>query len=308
MRGWFRRHFRLLAIPLLVAAVIAPAAWFSSEAQPEAVRMVSAPGHTDRLVTFTVDGRLRSYRLFVPPDLGPGRHGLLLALHSLHRTAAIFENMTQFDREAGANDTVVAYPDGVGRSWNAGTCCGKAVKRHVDDVEFLLRVVSDVQRRVPIDPNRIGVTGFSNGALMSYRLACERSDVFHVAVAVAGDIVGSRCSPAVPVSLLAVHGARDQVIPLAGEAWSHLDRHGFPSAASSIERLAAADDCTGATTTHEGGRTHWAAVGCASGSRVELVTSPTLAHHYPAGGADAARYGIDMSRLTWSFLQFAWPA
>ena len=308
MHGWFRRRLRLLAVPIMAAAVVVPTTWFSSSAQTQSVQVVSAPGQPERVISFSFDGRLRSYRLFVPPHLGSGRHGLVMALHSLHRTAAMFEDMTQLDRGAAANDSVIAYPDGIGRSWNAGGCCGKAVSRKVDDVAFLLRVVEDVESRVSIDPSRVAVTGFSNGGLMSYRLLCERPDVFRIAVAVAGDIVSSRCTPAEPVSLLAIHGARDAVIPLDGVAWSHLDKAGFPSAASSVERVAADDDCTGATTTQEGDRSHWRALGCMSGARVELITSPTLTHHYPSGRADASRYGLDMSRLTWSFLQFAWPA
>jgi len=157
-------------------------------------------------------------------------------------------------------------------------------------------------------PGRIAVTGFSNGALMSYRLACERPDLFHVAVVVAGDVVGPRCNPAQPVALLHVHGARDGLIPLSGIASSSLDPAGFPPAAASVEQIAVTDGCTGAATGALEYGTDWTATGCAADDTVELITLTALGHHYPAGAADRTRYGLDMSTLTWSFVRAAWTA
>lgn len=312
LRGRWTSHARLLVVAVLVAvaATVTPAAFFAG-AQPESARAVAhEPGR--QIVTFPFDGRTRSYRLFVPPTLATTTpHALLVVLHSLHRTAASFEQTTMLDRDAAANDAVVAYPDGVGRSWNAGTCCGAAVRKHVDDVSFVLRVVADVAQRVKIDPSRIGVTGFSNGGLLSYRLVCERPDVFRTAVVVAGDIVDSRCSPSHPVSVLHIHGGRDAVIPLAGEPWSHLDASGFPPAAASAEQVAVADGCSGAVTSSNDrpvAMVRWEATGCSGTARVELLTIDAMPHHYPAGPADAKRFGVDMSTLTWSFLGFARPA
>jgi polyhydroxybutyrate depolymerase len=316
MHRWLRArwtaHARLLVVALLVAvaATVTPAAFFAG-AQTEAAHVVAhEPGH--QVITFPLDGRTRSYRLYVPPSLSPATpHALLVVLHSLHRTAASFERTTLLDRDAAANDAVVAYPDGTGRSWDAGTCCGYAVRHHVDDVSFVLRVVADVAQRVRIDPARIAVTGFSNGGLMSYRLVCERPDVFHAAVVVAGDVVDSRCGPSRPVSVLHVHGGRDRVIPLSGEPWSHLDASGFPPAAASAEQVAVADGCTGAVSDSADVPVpvvRWQATGCPDGARVELLTVDAMPHTYPTGASGAKRFGVDMSALTWSFLGFARPA
>jgi polyhydroxybutyrate depolymerase len=216
--------------------------------------------------------------------------------------------MSGLDRRAAAAGAVVAYPDGLGHSWDAGTCCGYAVRHHVDDVRFLTRVVADVERRVLIDRSRIAVTGFSNGGLMSYRLVCERSDIFHVAVAVAAGAVGPRCNPLRSVALLHVHGARDGLIPLSGIASSGLDPDGFPPAAASVERIAAGDGCTGATSATLPFGVDWSATGCADHRAVELLTIAALSHHYPSGPADLARYGVDMSSRTWEFVRAAWAA
>ena len=300
-------RWRLIVAILAVAGIAAPAAWLATSAQPEAARVVAARGDDAvRVVTFPYDGAQRRYRIFIPPRAPSARHGLLLVLHQLGGSAARFEQQSGLDARAQAADAVVVYADGLGHSWDAGTCCGYAVRHRVDDVRFLTQVVADVERRVPIDPARIAVTGFSNGALMSYRLVCERPDVFSVAVVVAGDVVGPRCNPALPVSMLHVHGGRDAVIPLSGEPTSPLTSAGFPPAAASIERLAVADQCLDATTTTLANDFEWTATGCVGNADVQLRTVANLNHHYPSGTADRIRFGIDMSTLTWSFVQSAW--
>lgn len=294
-------------LALATIAAVVPAALLAS-AESQSLRVVAAPAGEVQIVSLHVDGRTRSYRLYVPSRLAAGRrHELLVALHWLNGSAARLEAMSGLDAGARSNDAVVAYPDGVGRSWDAGTCCGYATRHHLDDVKFVLRVVADVEHRVAIDPRRIAVTGFSNGALLSYRLVCERPDVFRVAVPVAGDAVGPRCTPTRPVSLLHVHGARDSVIPIGGVRTSPIDASGFPAAASSVQRIAVADRCSGAVTLSDSRTIRWTASGCAGHARVSFITARALGHHYPHGAAGARSYGVDMTTLTWSFVRSSWP-
>jgi polyhydroxybutyrate depolymerase len=299
----------VLVVVVTLVAFAAPAAWLATSAQPDSVRVLAgASGRDTRLVSLSFGGTQRHYRMYVPPSATAGRRPLLLVLHPLGGSAARFEAQSGLDRRAAAQGAVVVYPDGLGHSWDAGTCCGYAVRHHVDDVHFLTRVLADVQRRVPVDDARVAVTGFSNGALMSYRLVCERPDLFPVAVVVAGDVVGPRCNPAQPVSVLHVHGGRDGVIPLSGLTRSPIDAAGFPPAAASVERIAVADACTGATTAMSAAGPVWSATGCPPGVVVQLRTVAGLNHHYPAGAADRARFRIDMSTLTWQFVSSEWAA
>jgi len=301
MRRWW-------AVVLVLAAlgVLLPAALLA-RAQTDAVRVVATTAGETEVVSLHYGGRIRSYRLYIPAGLGPNRHELLIGLHWLNGTAAAFEAKSRLDGGALRNNAVIAYPQGVGHSWDAGTCCGYATRHHLDDVGFALAVVADVQRRVRIDPQRIAVTGFSNGGLLSYRLVCERPDVFRVAVSVAGDAVGPRCTPSRPVSVLHVHGARDVLIPIAGVKSSDLDPAGFPSAASSAQRIAVADRCAGATTASGPQLVEWSARGCRGDAQVQLITVRNLGHRYPDGLVGSRNYGIDMTTLTWSFLRSAWP-
>lgn len=79
---------------------------------------------------------------------------------------------------------MLVFPDGVQRagstlrckerSWNAGSCCDEAVLNDVDDVGFTHAVLDDLLSHFKeIDPDRIYITGTSNGGSMAVRLACE---------------------------------------------------------------------------------------------------------------------------------------
>lgn len=78
----------------------------------------------------TPDGRVRSYRLFVPASVPSDRSvPLLVALHGGTGWGEQFEGNSRFDRLAEANGFLVVFPDGVGaagtdalRTWNGGYC------------------------------------------------------------------------------------------------------------------------------------------------------------------------------------------
>ena len=46
----------------------------------------------------------------------------------------------------------------------------------MDDVSYFHEVIDWIVREYKVDEQRIFVTGWSNGAIMAYRLACEMSE------------------------------------------------------------------------------------------------------------------------------------
>src|SRR5690606_19317480 len=103
-------------------------------------------------------------------------------------------------------------------TWNAGNCCGRARDENVDDVAFLRAVVADVSRRASIASQRVYAIGMSNGAMMSYRLACEAGDVFHGIMTVAGTDNTKQCQPQQPVPVLHIHASDDPLVLFDGGA------------------------------------------------------------------------------------------
>jgi polyhydroxybutyrate depolymerase len=164
--------------------------------------------------TLTAGGEQREYRLYVPPGVSAPAP-LVLMLHGGFGTAEHAQEHYGWDDAARAHGFVVAYPDGLGRAWNAGgSCCGEPGRTGVDDVAFLTAVVAEVGTIVPIDADRVFATGMSNGALMSYRLACD-TPLFAAIAPVAGTMLGDCPEPA-PISVLHIHGLADQNVRYDG--------------------------------------------------------------------------------------------
>ena len=105
---------------------------------------------------------------------------------------------------------IVVYPNGSGRHWD--TFGGE----FADDVRLILAVIDDAAAEHRIDRDRVYVTGASNGAFMTYVLACEAPETFAAAAPVMGLMQESLAQkhpdgPAVP--MLIIHGTRDGLAP-----------------------------------------------------------------------------------------------
>jgi polyhydroxybutyrate depolymerase len=64
--------------------------------------------------------------------------------------------------------------------------------------------------------NRIYVTGFSNGAIMGYRLACELSDRLAAVAVAAPPGLSEDCAPIRAIPLLHIIGTDDDRVPIDG--------------------------------------------------------------------------------------------
>ncbi len=86
-----------------------------------------------------------------------------------------------------------------------------------DDVGFLKALVVEVTGRWTVDSNRVYVSGFSNGAMMTNRIACEASELFAAAALVGGRVErGFECTPTRPLPLLQINGGADETVPHDG--------------------------------------------------------------------------------------------
>lgn len=199
-------------------------------------------GGADALVgpldqTFRVpDWPDREYLLHLPPSYdGRGALPVVLAFHGgggkkegVNRSSCPEGEEDApgcLDAVADREGFIVVYPDGVdargikGRSWNAGggedgwRCVGGvACEEGSDDVAYVDALLTELERALWVDEDRLYATGISNGAAMSHRLACERAEVFAAIAPVAGAnqaLAVPGCEPSRPVPVLHVHGTED---------------------------------------------------------------------------------------------------
>ena len=168
------------------------------------------------VIEFTHDGRERRALVHLPPGWEQAeRLALILAFHGGGGAAAGFREYVRLDATADREGFIVAYPDGTGPvpgrllTWNAGSCCGYASDHDVDDVGFVLELLEDLGDRYPIDARRVYATGFSNGAMFTYRLASEAPALISAIAPVAGAGSASPPSSGLPVPIIHFHSVDD---------------------------------------------------------------------------------------------------
>jgi polyhydroxybutyrate depolymerase len=241
----------------------------------------AAPGDPPGALTF--GGLQRTYVLHVPAGLAHPA-GLVINLHGAGQTGAVQAGVSNYNAVADQYGFVVAYPDGIDMSWADGRGASLPDRQGVDDVGFLATLIDQLTRDFGIPPGRVFVTGMSAGAFMANRLACDRADLVSAVAPVAGTLSMSiGCNPSRPVSVLAVHGTADPVVPYTGGA---MVGRGGPSdvvsAPSMAQRWRALDQCPGDPAADPAGFT---ATGCAGGTRVEFVSLDGGGHVWPTGPA-----------------------
>ena len=241
--------FSLLTIAAACGSIAPTATLIPTMAPTEIPKVAIQP--VDIVQTLTVQGMERTYFLHIPSGLNNQQAvPLVFVFHGLQESSAFARIYSGLDQIANVNGFVVVYPEGSGdssaRSWNAGGCCGYAKQNNVDDSAFIRAIIEDVGTIIKIDPKRVYAAGFSNGALLSYRLACEMSDTFAAVAPVAGVLVHSPCEPAQPVSLIDVHGMTDTVVPFDGGGFNPGTGQPFPPVQDSVATWIKLDGCTGA--------------------------------------------------------------
>ena len=187
----------------------------------------ASPGVMAEPRQLNIGGVARSYDLHVPAEVGKtGRAvALVIALHGGSGTGAQIRKQLQLDRVADREGFVVAYPDSLGsrwaRRWNDGRVFAdrRLAGPEPDDVAFVRALVKEIATTIPIDPARVFVTGVSNGGMMSFRLACEASDVFAAVATVVAqfptELVGA-CKPQQLFGVLMLTGTADPMVPFTG--------------------------------------------------------------------------------------------
>ena len=174
--------------------------------------------------SFKFNGYKRSYHVYAPENINPEfKYPLLLVLHGGGGTALKMRKLTKygFEKLADSKKFIVVYPQGVDKHWNdyRGDKLRKAKKENIDDVAFIREVIKKVALQFPTDNKKIFTTGMSNGAMMSFTLACKASDIIKGAAPVAGAMpenLVKKCKPINPVSILMINGYQDKFVHWEG--------------------------------------------------------------------------------------------
>ncbi|MFI5932783.1 alpha/beta hydrolase family esterase [Actinoplanes sp. NPDC051494] len=249
-----------------------------------------APPAGTTTATLTVDGTERTYRIYRPVTVPAENAPLVIMLHGPAGTGGQAQQSYGWDHEADRSGFVVAYPDGIGGTWNAGpACCGVAARDDVDDIGF----ITALAKAVPgTDPSNTFATGISDGAVLAYRLACETS-IFRAIAPVAGTMVDKCASPR-PTSIIHIHGIKDAVIPYGGGPGRSPSTIDGPAIPDLMRMWRVTDRCDAPTRTVRG-KVTTAVAPCPDARTVELVTIAGAGHQWPGSSrAPAGERRLDL--------------
>jgi polyhydroxybutyrate depolymerase len=229
-------------------------------------------------LTFDHQGGERTYKIYKPTDL-PDNAPMLFVLHGLggksghmyrigfnelaekHGFLAVFPQSLRkiviLDRDdaklAGLDLDEICRSGKTTDDWMKYICVdGKLVSTAgnvrwndtgtdsgEDDVAFLSALAVHLQERFGVNSDQTFVSGFSNGAYMSYTLLCQAGDVFKGAAPVSGlsqYSVLDKCNPQGPKPLLHIHGVNDGLVPISGKREKD-GRKGGKARSPSVEEL-----------------------------------------------------------------------
>ena len=279
-----------------------------------------SPGDHQR--SLDCDGRSRTYLVHAPPSYDASKAApLVLVLHGGGTNAKTMVRFCSLNETADSGGFLAVYPSGTGRNpnwltWNAGNCCGDAMRQDVDDVGFIRALLDDLAGVAEIDLNRVYATGMSNGGMMAYRLASELSDRIAAIASVSGPVATDTCRPTRPVSILHFHGTADEFTPYAGgRGPKSLKQTEFRSVDSSVRCWVEANGCpprAAESLISESGDALTIERRCWSpgeeGSEVVLYTIHGGGHTWPGRIPLAAYLGpaataISANDLIWEFFQ-----
>jgi len=293
---------RLAALFTLLLVAAAPA---DTPVEPVATRKLKS------------GGKERTYLVHVPKGLDPKVPApVVVVYHGAGMTARIVRAYTALDAVSDKHRFVVVYPEGTGLvpTWNSGGI--PFVVNKADDVAFTRDLLDDLKAVATVDPKRVYAAGFSNGGMMTYKLANELSDTFAAVCAVGGTMTYDVPTPKRPVPVLHSHGTEDAFVPMTGtpgsgkgpsfksveataKAWAKANGCNADPAEAELPDADPGDGCKVKRKTYSGGT---------GGAEVVVYTVEGGGHNWfgrPSLGGLTGRSttDVDVNARMWEFFQ-----
>jgi predicted esterase len=168
-------------------------------ARPRPTTHQAAPGFSSLGL-----GRDRDALLYVPPAAKAGSVPLLVLLHGAGGSASGMR--TRLLGTADSIEFAILLPDSRGPTWDA------IRGGYGPDIAFIDSALTLVFSRVAIDPARVIVGGFSDGASYALALGRVNGDLFSKVVAFSPGFVPPG-SPTGKPEIFITHGSDDRILP-----------------------------------------------------------------------------------------------
>lgn len=185
-----------------------------------ALLLSAAPCRAGSITDFgLLAGHPRQWLVHLPPHYKRGQPlPLVILYHPKGGTAGAFERATDMDSFADRMHFIAVYPSGFEQTWasHSGTDADAA---KIDDVAFTAALLDQLELKYSIDPQRVVLAGFAEGAQMVNLLGCRLADRVTGLVAVAGILspdAAQDCHPSRALTVIEFHASADPFVPFAG--------------------------------------------------------------------------------------------
>ena len=158
---------------------------------------------------------------------------LVISLHGYNQDPNYQMKQTAWNDLADSEHFIVTYPQGNGNAWDIS---GNG------DIQFIEQIMNDMELKHNVDKNRIYVSGFSMGGMMTYHCMAKLADKVAAFGPVSGIPVDYRNpSSTRKVPIMHIHGTADDVVKWEGDP-TH-PAGGYGRIDEYVKKWAAFDGC-----------------------------------------------------------------
>lgn len=156
---------------------------------------------------FRSGGQDRTMVVYAAKDI-PKNRPLLIMCHGSGQSAEYMEDpngycYAHFSAVADTAKFVLVYPNGISNQWDIG---GDR------DVNFILDIIEEMSKRYDIDKNRVYLSGFSMGGMLTYHCMNKIADKIAAFAPISGyNMGGPNAKSSRPVPIIHTHGTSDDV-------------------------------------------------------------------------------------------------
>jgi polyhydroxybutyrate depolymerase len=173
------------------------------------VSPAAAPGSTDQLLA--AGGDQGAYVRQIPPSYtGRTPMPVVVDLHGYGESATVQAALSALGGYGATHGFITITPQVAGPVPMWLTTLGSR------DLAFIGGLLHTIDSTLCVDRNRIFVTGYSNGAMMTSSVACQFAGQVAAVAPVAGIEDPTGCHPSRPVPVVTFHGTADPFVSYTG--------------------------------------------------------------------------------------------
>lgn len=154
--------------------------------------------------TISVNGKNRTIDVYAPSGMGENRP-MVISAHGMGQDIAYQKENSRWDQVADTAKFLVVYPQSDGSTWDLSASGA--------DIAFIKAIIKEMSSKYKIDLDRVYMSGFSMGGMLTYSVANCMADQIAACAPVSGYPIGDlTAKPSRPMPIIHTNGDKDDVV------------------------------------------------------------------------------------------------